>query len=159
VHLSTEAEAYLDNFRRCVTGGGDIKRAVSVARRHWPPDAWEALQAYFPEHARQADDDAKNRMWWEERVERFAKIPNHTERWREVTGMIEVLTSPSAYPRPYLVEKLRTIAHHAAMAGADTDPTKVYRASSAMLDTIERMIRQAAEAKKAPSAGAPGVKA
>lgn len=73
----------------------------------------------------EARDARIDREWWEDRIDRIAKLDCATTAWREATGMRATLTRPDAYRRPWAIARLDAIIRNTAEAGADTDDSAV----------------------------------
>lgn len=127
--VGSEAQAYIDGFARRWTSGAPRPMLLALAAQHYPKEAWDFIRVHYvlPD---EPDGDEDDRRWWRDRIERLAKHPNPTYRWREAVAMRDVLTRPEALVRQWAIDRLTEIIGIAAIGGANTDPTRVPYAPS-----------------------------
>lgn len=125
--IDTEAQHYIDVFKRRWREGADKGTLLAIAKQHYPKAARDAILREYSQGSpdRQADGDFADNAFWTERLKRIEAIPHATHRWREAQAMRELLLRPHAEARPAAIEWLRQISNAAELAGADTDITKV----------------------------------
>lgn len=125
--VDTEAQHYIDLFKRRWREGADKGTLLAVAKQHYPKAARDVILREYSQGSPdpQADGDFEDNAFWTGRIKRIEGIPHATHRWREAQAMRELLLRPHASPRPAAIEWLRQISNAAELAGADTDITKV----------------------------------
>lgn len=125
--IDTEAQHYIDLFKRRWREGADKGTLLAIAKQHYPKAARDVI---LREHVLGTGDKARDEEladadWWHERVRAVEALAHPTARWREAQAMRELMLRSHASPRPAAIEWLRQISNAAELAGADTDITKV----------------------------------
>lgn len=125
--VDTEAQHYIDLFRRRWREGGDKGTMLAIARQHYPKAARDVIlrEYVLGTGDKERDEALADADWWHERVRGVEALAHPTARWREAQAMRELLLRPHAASRPEALEWLRQISNAAELAGADTDISRV----------------------------------
>jgi hypothetical protein len=119
--IDSEAQHYIDLFRRRWREGADKGTLLAIARQHYPKGARDVIlrEYVLGSGDKDRDEELADGDWWHERIRAIEMHPNATYRWREAQAMRELLLRPHAAPRPAAIEWLRQISNAAELEGAD----------------------------------------
>lgn len=139
--LSSEAQAYVDTFRKSWQRGVNRTALLSIAERHYPKEAWHFIRHHYTD-IREDREAARDVKWWDEKLKQRAAIKNPTLRWRECMGMRHNLLNHCAVPRPWVVEQLDALIAEAEAQGADTDPTRAHNLTEDLIKAAKLHVKR-----------------
>ena len=138
--LGSEAQAYVNLFRRRWASGADKKMLLSISR-YYPQEARDYIKRHYHLGDPSREDLGDDSEWWWSRVDKINAMADPTRRWREAMGMRETLLRDLAFPRPDLIDALTRIANAAELEGADTNSQRVKKPMKMTIDQLTARAR------------------